>query len=100
MSNERTETDYANDIEQAKQAESIVNHPLFIAAVGVLKEVTVEKFESLGFADVQQMQECNIRLNLIQEFEQNLSTVIQNGNAAFNALEDIQTFQQEIKNER
>ncbi len=96
----RNETELARTMDTGKQAESIVNHPLFIAAIGVLKEVTVDKFESLGFADVQQMQECNIRLNLIQEFEQNLSTVIQNGNAAFNALEDIQTFKQELNNER
>lgn len=97
---QRSETDLAITIDNAKQAESIVNHPLFIAAVSVLKDLTVERFESLDFTDVQAMQECNIRLNLIQEFEQHLSIIIQNGDVAFRTLEQIQTFQQEINNGR
>lgn len=97
MSNE---TELAATIDNAKQAESIVNHPLFIASIETLRELTIDKFENLGFDDTVQMQECNIRLNLIEELESHLSTIIQSGSAAFRALEDIQTFKQEMKNER
>jgi len=96
----RNETELAGDIDNAKQAEAILNHPMFIAATSLLKEVTIEKFENLGFADTLQMQECNIRLNLIEELEINLEVIITNGDLAFKTLEDIQTFNQEIKNER
>ena len=94
------ETELARSIDNAKQAETIVNHPLFIASLATLRAVAVETFESLGFNDTQKMQECNVRLNLIEEFESNLITVIQNGNVAFTELEAIQTFQQELNNER
>ena len=94
------ETELAKSIDNAKQAETIVNHPLFIASLATLRAVAVETFESLGFNDIQKMQECNLRLNLIEEFENNLLTVIQNGNVAFTELEAIQTFQQELNNER
>ena len=97
MSNE---TELAKSIDAGRQAESIVNHPLFIASLGTLRELTIERFEGLGFKDTLGMQECNVRLNLIEEFESNLHTVIQSGNTAFSELESIQTFQQEIKNER
>ena len=94
------ETELAKKIDSAKQAETIVNHPLFIASLGTLRELTVERFEGLGFEDTLGMQECNVRLNLIEEFENNLLTVIQSGNAAFSELESIQTFQQELNDER
>ena len=97
MSNE---TELANSIDIGRQAESIVNHPLLIAVIKSLREVAIEKFENLGFKDTEQMQECNQRLNLVEEFESNFYTLITNGNIAFKTLEDIQTFQQEIKNER
>jgi hypothetical protein len=93
------ETELAKSIDAARQAETIVNHPLFIASLATLREVTVERFENLGFSEVQQMQECNLRLNLIEEFEINLITIIQNGEIAFRTLEEIQTFKQEIKDE-
>lgn len=96
----RNESDLAGDIANAKQAEAIVNHPLFIASIKSLREMTVDKFESLGFDNILQMQECNVRLNLIEELEINLSTVILNGDAALKTLEDIQTFNQELENER
>ena len=94
------ETELASKMDLGQQAESIVNHPLFIASLGTLKELTIEKFEGLEFSNTLEMQECNVRLNLIEEFESNLHTVIQNGNAAFTELESIQTFQKEINNER
>ncbi len=93
----RDKTELISDIETAKQAESIINHPLFIASTSALRELTIEKFSSLGFGDTLEMQECNIRLNLIEELELNLSTMISNGNIAFATLEEIQTFEQEIK---
>lgn len=96
----RNETELVNDINTAKQAESIVNHPLYIASMETLKQLTIDKFESLKFDDTLQMQECNIRLNLLEEFEINLTTLIQSGNTAIKTLEDIQTFQQELDNER
>ena len=96
----RTESELSNSIAEGKQAEAILNHPLFIAATGLLKRLTVDKFENLNFKDTLQMQECNIRLNLIEELEINLSTIIQSGNSAFTSLEQIQTFNQEMNNER
>lgn len=96
----REESELIKDIESAKQAESILNHPVFIAAIKTLREVTMEKFEGLGFSQTLEMQECNQRLNLIEELESNLETVIRNGNAAYQTLEDIQTHQQAIDNER
>jgi len=96
----RNETELAADITNAKQAEAIVNHPLFIASIKSLRAVTIDKFENLGFEDTTQMRECNIRLNLIEELEINLSTIISSGNAAFKTLEEIQTFNQEMQNER
>lgn len=96
----RNETELAISIDNAKQAESILNHPLFIASIKILRELTIDKFENLGFEDTLQMQECNVRLNLIEEFEINLSTIIRNGDSAFTSLEAIQTFNQEMKNER
>ena len=97
MSNE---TELAETIDTAKQAESIINHPLLIAVIKSLREVAIEKFENLGFKDTEQMQECNQRLNLVEEFESNFYTLISNGEIAFKTLEDIQTFQQELNNER
>lgn len=94
------ETELARTMDAGKQAESIINHPLLIAVIKSLREVAIEKFENLGFKDTEQMQECNQRLNLVEEFESNFYTLISNGNVAFKTLEEIQTFQQEIKNER
>lgn len=96
----REKSELAVTIENAKQAESIINHPLFIASMKTLKHLTIDKFENLGFDDTLQMQECNMRLNIIEEFESHFSTIIQSGNAAYQALEDIQTHEQAIKNER
>jgi len=96
----REQADLIKDVDSAKQAESILNHPVFIAAIKTLREVTIEKFEGLGFSQTLEMQECNQRLNLIEELESNFETVIQNGNAAYRTLEDIQTHQQAIDNER
>lgn len=96
----REKSELAGDIANAKQAEAIVNHPLFIASIKTLRDLTIDKFENLGFQDTLQMQECNQRLNLIEEFEINLSAIINSGNAAFQALEEIQTHEQEMKNER
>lgn len=96
----RTQSELAATIDNAKQAESIIGHPLFIASMETLRQLTVDKFENLGFDDTLQMQECNIRLNIIEEFESHFSTIIYSGNAAFKALEDIQSFNQDMKNER
>ncbi len=96
----RNETELAATIDNARQAESILSHPLFIASIKTLRELTIDKFENLGFDDTKQMQECSIRLNLLEEFEINLSTVIRSGGAAFKSLEEIQTFKQEMKDER
>ena len=93
----REKNELAVDIENAKQAEAILNHPLFIATVNTLKELTVDKFENLGYDDTKQMQECNMRLGLIEEFESHFSTVIRSGNIALRNLEDIQTHEQEMK---
>lgn len=93
-------TELKNDIDSAKQAEAILSHPMFIASTKLLRQLTVEKFEGLGFTDISQMQECNVRLNLIEELESNLAVIIRSGEASFRALEEIQTFEQEIKNER
>ena len=96
----RTESELSESITHGTQAEMILSHPLFVAATGLLRNLTIEKFENLSFKDVEQMQECNIRLNLIEELEINLTTIINSGNTAFKTLEDIQTFNQEMNNER
>ena len=96
----RNKTELTASIDHAKQAESILGHPLFIASMATLKQLTIDKFENLGFDDTKQMQECNMRLGLIEEFESHFSIIIQSGNAALQALEDIQTFEQDRKNER
>ena len=93
----REKTELVRDIEHAKQEEAIVNHPLFIASLKSLEDLTIEKFKSLEFNEEHKMLECNIRLKLIEEFEQNLLTIISNGNAAFNSLEDIQEFEKAVK---
>ena len=93
----RDKLELTASIENAKQAESILNHPLFIASMATLKHLTIDKFESLGFDDTLKMQECNTRLSVIEEFESHFSTIIQGGNAAYRALEDIQTHEQEMK---
>lgn len=93
----RDKSELATSIDHANQAKSIISHPLFIASMATLKHLTIEKFENLGFDDTKQMQECNMRLGLIEEFESHLLTIIQSGNAAFKALEDIQTHEQEMK---
>ena len=87
-------------IDTGRQAEALLNQPLFIAAVKTLRLVAIEKFENLGFTDTLGMQECNIRLNLVEELESNLNTIIANGDIAFRTLEEIQTFEQEIANGR
>ena len=93
----RAQAELMTAIEHAKQAASIVNHPIFIASIKMLRGLTIERFEHLGFEDTLKMQECNVRLNLIEEFEINLSTIIQSGDSAFKSLEEIQTFNQEMK---
>ena len=84
------------DIENAKQAELIVSHPLYIASLKLLRQLTIESFEKLESNEDLKMLECNIRLKLINEFEDNLLTVISSGNAAFESLEQIQQFEKEI----
>ena len=93
----RTQAELMTTIDHAKQAESIVNHPIFIASMETLKELTMNKFEHLGFEETLKMQECNIRLNLIEEFKMNLDTIVLSGDAAFRTLEEIQTHAQVMK---
>lgn len=91
---QRTESELSKTIYDARQADAIVNHPLFIAAITTLKKLTIDTFENLGFDDTKEMQECNVRLNLIEEFEIHLKTIINDGVPAFKALEEIQSFNQ------
>ena len=88
----RTETELTTDIGRAKEANSIVNHPLFIAAIEDLHNVTIETFKNLSTNAVEEMQKCNIRLELIDEFRDNFYALIATGNAAFKSLEDIAEF--------
>ena len=88
----RKESELSAGIDTAKQADSIVNHPLFIAAIETLHDVTIETFKNLSTNSVEEMQKCNIRLELIDEFKDNFYTLITNGNAAFQTLEDLAEF--------
>jgi hypothetical protein len=85
----RKEHELKADIERAQQADSIINHPLFIAALKELRDSTNEIFKSLSFENTVEMQECNVKLNLIDEFEGNLVGLIRNGNAAFESLNTL-----------
>ena len=93
----RTEPELTTDIDRAKQANSIVNHPLFIAAIEDLHNVTIETFKSLSTNSVEEMQKCNIRLELIDEFKDNFYSIITAGNAAFQTLEDLAEFKKATK---
>ncbi|MGB0943130.1 MAG: hypothetical protein ACPGUE_12040 [Marinomonas sp.] len=96
----RSKEELVDTINSAEQAKAMVEHPLFIASMDTLRELTIDKFEGLEFGQVERMQECNVRLNLIEEFKANLTSIIMNGDAAYQALEDIQTHQQAIENGR
>ena len=85
----RKEHELKTDIDAAKEANAIVNHPLFIASIKTLHDATIETFKSLSNNAVEEMQRCNIRLELIDEFKDNFYLLITNGNAAFKTLEDI-----------
>ncbi len=85
----RKEHELTADIETAKQANSIVNHPLFIASLKSLHNATIETFKNLSTNSVEEMQKCNIRLELIDEFKDNFYALITNGNAAFETLEEL-----------
>lgn len=88
----REESELSADIDRAKQANSIVNHPLFIASIKDLHDATIETFKNLSANSVEEMQKCNIRLELIDEFKDNFYALITTGNAAFETLEDIAEF--------
>lgn len=96
----RDKRDLAKSVDDGRQAEAILSHPLLIASLQTLREVTVNKFEGLGVNEIIEMQACNQRLNLINELEVNLTIVMQSGEIAFQTLEEIQTHEQAIKNER
>ena len=93
----RKESELMTDIDIAKQADSIVNHPLFIASLQSLHDATIETFKSLNSNLTEEMQRCNIRLELIDEFKDNFYTLIINGNAAFQSLEDLAEFKKATK---
>ncbi len=93
----RKEPELIADVETAKQADSIVNHPLFIASLKSLHDATIETFKSLSANSVEEMQKCNIRLELIDEFKDNFYSIITAGNAAFQTLEDIAEFKKATK---
>ena len=96
----REETEMVNDITRAKLAESFINNPLFIEGMAVLKATTLDKFESLEFDDVAVMQDCNRMLKVIDNFEQMFIAVVERGKSALQALEDIQTHQEALNNDR
>lgn len=89
-----------NTIGNAEQAEQLLASPLLQASLNMLRDLTVEKFENLGFSQTLEMQECNLRLGLIEEFTSHLTGLIQNKDYAYSKLEEIQTHQQELDNER
>ena len=93
----REEIELNADIERARQAKALINHPLFIAALNELEEAENEKFKSLKFDDVIQMQECNVTLKVIDDFKLNLVRLISNGKAATEAIEIINRHNEEMK---
>ncbi len=93
----RKEYELKADIETAKQANEIITNPLFIAALQELRESANGKFKSLKFEDTKGMQEINIKLNLIDEFESNLVGLISNGNSAFESLEIIKQHEKDMQ---
>jgi len=91
------ESRHRKTIDTSRQAAAILNHPLHSASMELLKELTQEKFKGLKNSDIAAMQECNLRLKLIDEFEENYSTLISNGNTAFASLEEIAVFKKALK---
>jgi hypothetical protein len=89
---EQNEARNIKTLDTARQAEAILNHPLHIAAMGILKELTQDKFKGLKNSDVLAMQECNLRLKLIDELEESYSILVSNGKTAFAQLEEIAEF--------
>lgn len=91
------EARHIKTIDVSNQAAAILNHPLHIAAMGVLKELTQEKFKALKNSDVVAMQECNIRLKLIDELEESYEILVSNGESSFSSLEEITAFKKVAK---
>lgn len=85
----RKEHELKTDIDAAKEANAIVNHPLFIASMKTLHDDTIEKFKNLSNDSVEEMQECNMKLSVIDEFRDNLLFILTKGNSAGEALELI-----------
>lgn len=88
----REESELKGSVDSANQARAIINHPLYIASINTMKELTEKMFRTLDIDDTKKMQECSLRYRLIDEFENNFNTVLSNGDAAFTALEEIAEF--------
>jgi hypothetical protein len=88
----RKEHELKADIEAAQQADSIINHPLFIASLKTLHDSTIEEFKNLQNDSVEKMRECNMKLSVIDEFRDNLLYVLTKGNSAGETLEHLKEF--------
>ena len=96
----RNESELTVDITRARNAQEFINNPLFIEGMAILKATTLDKFESLNYNQVKEMVECNRMLKTIDRFESLFSNTILTGDAALNALNDINEHNKAINNER
>jgi hypothetical protein len=54
----------------------------------------------LRYSDIDGLQECNVRMRICEDVTNNLIALINKGNSTSKQLEDEQTHQKEIDNER
>ena len=93
----RKESELSATIDTARQAEAIINHPLHIAAIESMKQDVQEKFKALANSELIAMQECNLKLKIIDEFEETYLSLISNGNSALESLETLAEFKKATK---
>ena len=93
----RKESQLLDTINTANQAKLIVEHPLFLASLELLREETIEKFERLEFGQALEMQECNVKLKLLGDFKANLINTIIDGDIANQVLTESNSNKQARK---
>lgn len=85
--NELEEMRQAKDeIERANQASQVINNPIFIEAITIMKVDAVGMFETSSQSDEKKHKEAWLQLNAINELQSNLIYIMENGKAAEHEL--------------
>ena len=82
------------EIERANQASQVINSPIFIEAITIMKVDAMGLFESAGQSDEKKHKEAWLQLNAINEFKSNLIYIMENGKAAEHELTFLQKAKQ------